>query len=86
MGDTSRFWGALLCLVILIVAVFFLWGLSVQSYWALAIPVLVGFLGVLALGFWIGWTILTIKTTPPAPEPPPAPTQENPTAETKPTV
>jgi len=85
MGDTSRFWGALLCLAILVVAIFFLWGLSVQSYWALAIPVLIGFLGVLGLGFWIGWTILTIKTTPPAPEPPPA-TPENPAAETKPAL
>jgi hypothetical protein len=33
--------------------------------------VAIGFLGVLGLGFWIGWTILTIKTTPPAPEPKP---------------
>jgi hypothetical protein len=32
---------------------------------------MVGFLGVLGMGFWIGWTILTIKTTPPAPEPEP---------------
>ncbi|MDI6753459.1 MAG: hypothetical protein QME78_03585 [Thermodesulfobacteriota bacterium] len=68
MGDTSRVWGALLCLAILGVAIFFLWGISVQSYWALAIPVLIGFLGILTLGFWIGWTILTIKTSPPAPE------------------
>ncbi|MBM4332589.1 MAG: hypothetical protein FJ117_15465 [Deltaproteobacteria bacterium] len=68
MGDTSRVWGALLCLAIIGVAIFFLWGISVKSYWALAIPVLIGFLGILTLGFWIGWTILTIKTTPPAPE------------------
>jgi hypothetical protein len=54
-----------------IAAVIFLWGISAQSYWALAIPVMIGFLGVLAMGFWIGWTILTIKTAPPAAEPPP---------------
>ncbi len=71
MADTSRFWGGILCVAILIVAVIFLWGIAAQSYWALAIPVMVGFLGVLAMGFWIGWTILTIKTAPPAPEPPP---------------
>ena len=71
MGDSSRFWGAFLCLVILGVAVVFIWGISIQSYWALAIPVLIGFLGVLGLGFWIGWTILTIKTTPPVPKPGP---------------
>ncbi len=68
--DTSRFWGGLLCAVIAIIAVVFLWGISVQSYWALAIPVMAGFLGVLAMGFWIGWTILTIKTAPPSSEPP----------------
>jgi hypothetical protein len=71
MGDSSRFWGGLLCLAIVIVALVFLWGISAQSYWALAIPVAVGFLGILGLGFWIGWTILTIKTTPPTPEPEP---------------
>lgn len=71
MADSSRFLGGLLCAVIVIVAVIFLWGISVQSYWALAIPVLLGFLGVLAMGFWIGWTILTIKTVPPVAEPGP---------------
>jgi hypothetical protein len=65
MGDTSRVWGALLCAAIIIVAIFFLWGISLQNYWALAIPVIIGFLGLLALGFWIGWTILTIKTVSP---------------------
>jgi hypothetical protein len=68
MADTSRVWGGLLCVAILIVALVFLWGISLQSYWALALPVMAGFLGVLAMGFWIGWTILTIKTAPPAPE------------------
>ena len=71
MGDSSRIWGAVLCLVITVVAVVFLWGIIAQNYWALAIPVMMGFLGILGLGFWIGWTILTIKTTPPSPEPTP---------------
>jgi hypothetical protein len=70
MADTSRLWGAFLCLAIMGVGMVFLWGISIQSYWALAIPVMLGFLGILALGFWIGWTILTIKTTPPVPDPP----------------
>ena len=72
MNDTSRFWGGVLCVGIIIVAILFLWGISHHSYWALAIPVAVGFLGILALGFWIGWTILTIKTAPPTPESTPA--------------
>ena len=69
MGDSSRFWGAMLCLALILVALIFIWGIFIQSYWALAIPVAIGFLGILGLGFWIGWTILTIKTTPPVPEP-----------------
>jgi len=76
MADTSRVGGGLFCAALVILAVIFLWGISAQSYWALAIPVLIGFLGVLAMGFWIGWTILTIKTTPPAPEPPSPPPSE----------
>ncbi len=84
MRDTSRFWGGLLCAAIVIAALIFLWGISAQSYWALAIPVMVGFLGVLAMGFWIGWTILTIKTAPPAPEPPsPSPPTSGENPETK---
>ncbi len=70
--DTSRFWGGVLCAVITLVAVVFLWGVSARSYWAVAIPVMIGFLGVLAMGFWIGWTILTIKTAPPPAEPSPS--------------
>jgi len=70
--DTSRFWGGVLCAVIAFVAVVFLWGVSARSYWAVAIPVMAGFLGVLAMGFWIGWTILTIKTAPPPAEPSPS--------------
>jgi hypothetical protein len=71
MTDTSRISGGLLCAVIVVVAGIFLWGISAQSYWALAVPVVVGFLGVLAMGFWIGWTILTIKTAPAMAEPSP---------------
>ncbi len=69
--DTSRFFGGVLCAAIVAAGIIFLWGISIQSYWALAIPVAAGFLGVLAMGFWIGWTILTIKTVPPVPEPAP---------------
>ncbi len=76
MADTSRLWGALLCAAILVVGVVFLRGILIQSYWALAIPVMLGFLGILALAFWVGWTILTIKTTPPVPDPPEEPAAE----------
>jgi hypothetical protein len=76
MADTSRVWGGFFCVAMVIAAVVLLWGVSAQSYWALAIPVMIGCLGVLAMGFWIGWTILTIKTAPPAAEPPSPPSGE----------
>ncbi|MGQ9693414.1 MAG: hypothetical protein ACUVWV_01590 [Thermodesulfobacteriota bacterium] len=69
MIDTSRLWGGILCLAIVIIGILFLWGIIQHNYWALAIPVMIGFLGLLGLAFWIGWTILTIKTVPPVPEP-----------------
>ncbi len=68
MVDMSRLWGGLLCLAIIIIAILFLWGIFQQNYWALAIPVMIGFFGLLGMAFWIGWTILTIKTVPPEPE------------------
>ncbi len=76
MADRSRLWGALLCAAILGVGAAFLWGVFLRSYWALAIPVMMGFLGILALAFWVGWTILTIKTTPPVEDPPEKPSEE----------
>jgi hypothetical protein len=42
----------------------FLYGIAVESYWALAIPLAAAFLFVLGLVFWIGWTILTVHTEP----------------------
>ena len=77
MVDTSRLGGGLLCIAIVMVSVLFLWGVWTQSYWALAIPVALGFLGILAMGFWIGWTILTIKTAPPVTESSPPATAQN---------
>jgi predicted DNA-binding transcriptional regulator len=42
--------------------------------WLIAIPVLIGFVGILLIGAWIGWTMTTI--------PPPKPIEEI-TAESK---
>lgn len=52
-----RFGGFVVCLVTLVFAGLFLWGIAVRNHWALAIPVIVGFLGALAVVFWIGWTM-----------------------------
>jgi hypothetical protein len=64
MKKYSRIQGLLLCLGTVMAAVIFLFGVFHESYWALAIPVIVGFLWLLGLGFWIGWTLLTIKVEP----------------------
>ncbi|HON80466.1 MAG TPA: hypothetical protein PK544_18390 [Spirochaetota bacterium] len=42
--------------------------LSSNAYYAIAVPIGIVVLGVLGAGFWIGWTILTIKVAPPMPE------------------
>lgn len=70
MKDKSRFFGGLLCLGILVCAVFFIWGVCLERFWRLAvtIPVAIGFLGLLALGFWVGWTIVTVKPETPTPK------------------
>ena len=63
--DKSRIGGALICVAAIIAAALFLWGIYLQNYWAVAIPVIVGFLGVLALTFWIGWTIAVTEAEEP---------------------
>ncbi len=64
MKSYSRVQGIVLCLITVLAAVLFLVGLAMESYWAVAIPVAIGFLWLLGLGFWIGWTLVTIKVEP----------------------
>jgi hypothetical protein len=40
----------------------FLFGIARESYWALALPLAAAVLFVLGLVFWIGWTILSVRT------------------------
>jgi len=63
--DRSRLYGFIICVGIVIVATLFLVGLFSKSYLAIAIPVAVITLGILGLGFWIGWTIVMLKTEAP---------------------
>ena len=72
--DRSRIGGAIICLGTIVLSALFLWGIVVRNYWALAIPVLVAFLGIMALGFWIGWTMAVTETEPPVVEPKEEPT------------
>jgi hypothetical protein len=56
----SRIVGALICLVTIMAGVAFIAGIALQHdlmVWAIAVPVIIGFFVVLALGFWIGWTM-----------------------------
>jgi len=73
--------GAVICLVCVIVAVLYVVGLfgyeqlikpwlnlgtaDNVGYWLIALPVLIAFVAILAIGAWIGWTMAT--TPPPKP-------------------
>jgi len=65
----SRRTGWKICLAAAVGAALFLWGLSQESYWALALPVAAGVLAALSLAFYIGYTILTVRGIPAAAEP-----------------
>ncbi|MBI2918141.1 MAG: hypothetical protein HYY01_09115 [Chloroflexi bacterium] len=66
----SKLIGALLCIVAIVAAVVFVWGIATESYWAVAVPVAIGFLAVMALVFWIGWTMTTEAPIEPVKEKP----------------
>jgi len=72
--------GGVICLVCVVVAVFYVvtlffptWGTAIGitlnaadvQYWLVAVPVLIAFVAILAIGAWIGWTMAT--TPPPKP-------------------
>ncbi len=42
--------------------------IGASQYYTISIPIGIVTLGILGAGFWIGWTILTIKVVPPMPE------------------
>ncbi len=69
----SRIVGLLICLFTMAATAAFIWGLVLRSYWAIAIPIAVATLGVLALMFWIGMTFLVGEWA----APPPAPTKKD---------
>jgi hypothetical protein len=60
-GDRSRALGGVVCLAAVAAGALFLYGIAVQSYWALALPVAALVLFGLGLVAWIGWTILTVR-------------------------
>jgi dipeptide/tripeptide permease len=60
----ARRTGVLVCIATVALAALFVTGLARESYWALAIPVAAGVLGVLILAFWIGYTVNTVRGIP----------------------
>jgi hypothetical protein len=83
MASKDQAIGGVICLVCVLVAVFYVaalffyepiikmlpWlnvgSLADVRYWLIAVPVLVAFVAILAIGAWIGWTMAT--TPPPKP-------------------
>jgi H+/Cl- antiporter ClcA len=78
MASKDQAIGGVICLVCVLVAVFYVLTLFVPNwlswiginytfdqFWLIAVPVLVAFVAILAIGAWIGWTMAT--TPPPKP-------------------
>ena len=67
-GRASRWaaWG--ICAASALLAPAFLWGLVRESYWALALPVALAVLGLLAMVFRIGWAVIRRRNTLPLKE------------------
>ena len=67
--DKARLGGLLICIVALVVLAAFYVGLLTAGwgFWTIAIPVAIGFMLVMVLGLWIGWTMLSTKVELPPP-------------------
>ena len=66
--EKSRLVGVVICLGTALVGVAFIWGIALRNYWAVDSPVMIGFLSVLALAIWIGWTMAVTEIEAPKPE------------------
>jgi hypothetical protein len=60
-GARQIAWG--ICAASVVLGAGFIIGVVRQSYWVLAIPVAGAVLSLLGMVFWIGWAIVTQKTT-----------------------
>lgn len=87
---TSRVLGALLCVACIVVAIAEIYYGIIDPIFlapvrhiplAILLPVVIGVLVVVGLGFWLGWIMATTKEVSPAapvtpPTPPPTPSEE----------
>lgn len=53
--------GALICLFCLILFGFFVWGIAAQSYWAIAVPMIIFVTAALGVGFTVGRLMSTTE-------------------------
>ena len=67
--DKARLGGLIICIVAMAVLALFYVGLAIPGwrFWAVAVPVAIGFTLVMLLGLWIGWTMLSTKVELPPP-------------------
>lgn len=61
--DYARIKAFFLCLLSLALSCLFIYGISLRSYWALAVPAAVATLVILGMIFWVGVAIITTRST-----------------------
>lgn len=62
-GRPARLIALSICAASIAVGLAFLYGVAIESYWALAFPVGVAVLSLSSMVFWIGWAIVMQRTT-----------------------
>lgn len=65
--DRAKIGGIALCFLALLATVVILWGLVLQEWWAVAVPVAVLVVVSMTLLFWVGWTLFATEVGPPPP-------------------
>ncbi|MEE8436079.1 MAG: hypothetical protein V3S64_14935 [bacterium] len=71
-GRPARLIALSICVASIAMGLVFLYGVAIESYWALAFPVGVAVLSLSSMVFWIGWAIVMQRTTVSEPEMAPA--------------
>ncbi|MDY6968763.1 MAG: hypothetical protein SVR08_08950 [Spirochaetota bacterium] len=61
--DFAKFKAFLLCIFTLFLIVLFLYGIYIQSFWALAVPASIITIVILGMIFWVGIAIITTRST-----------------------
>lgn len=62
-GRPARLIALSICAASIVLGLVFLYGVLIESYWALALPVAAATLSLCSMVFWIGWAIVMQRTT-----------------------